>query len=129
MSTVTPSLRFAQRVFTTAGVYGLLVLLPMYFMEERIGRDTPPAITHPEHFYGFIGTALVFQLVFLVIARDPQRYRALMPVAVLEKLAFGVPVWLLFAQGRVAPSVVAAGSIDLLLGVCFVVAYLKTPPA
>ena len=118
--------RFAQRVFATAGIYGILVLAPMYFLEERIGRDTPPAITHPEHFYGFIGTALVFQLVFLVIARDPQRYRALMPVAVLEKLAFGLPVWLLFAQGRVASSVVAAGSIDLLLGVFFVLAYFKT---
>lgn len=121
------STRFATRVFNVAGIYGLLVLLPMYFMEARIGRDTPPAITHPEHFYGFIGTALVFQLVFLVIARAPLRYRALMLVSVLEKLAFGVPVWLLFAQGRVAPSVVAAGSVDLLLGVFFVLAYLKTP--
>ena len=32
---------FAKRVFLIAGVYGLLVLVPQYFMEERIGRDTP----------------------------------------------------------------------------------------
>ena len=40
--------RFASRVFRIAAIYGLIVLLPQYFMEGRIGRDTPPPITHPE---------------------------------------------------------------------------------
>jgi hypothetical protein len=38
---------FARRVFLIAGIYGLLVLLPLSFMEGRIGRDQPPPITHP----------------------------------------------------------------------------------
>jgi hypothetical protein len=29
----------ARLVFNIAGVYGLLVLPPLYFLEERIGRD------------------------------------------------------------------------------------------
>jgi hypothetical protein len=51
-------LRFARVVFLVAGIYGILVLLPQYFLEERIGIDSPPPITHPEHFYGFVGVAL-----------------------------------------------------------------------
>lgn len=31
--------RFAQRVFTWSGIYGLIVLTPQYFMASRIGRD------------------------------------------------------------------------------------------
>src|SRR3712207_4414010 len=94
--------RFPSLVFRIAGIYGIVVLLPQYFLEERIGRDYPPPITHPEHFYGFVGLALVWQLVFLLIARDVRRYRALMPLAVLEKLAFGVPALALYAGGRLA---------------------------
>ena len=60
-------MRFAKIVFTTAAAWGFLVLPPMYFLEQKIGRDTPPAITHPEYFYGFIGIALAWQLAFFII--------------------------------------------------------------
>ena len=67
--------RFARRVFTVAGIYGLIVMVPQYFLAAQISRDTPPAITHLEYFYGFIGLAVAWQLVFLLIGRDPERYR------------------------------------------------------
>jgi hypothetical protein len=118
---------FARRTFRIAGVYGLLVLLPLYFLEARIGRDTPPPITHPEHFYGFVGVAVAWQVAFLVIARDPVRFRPLMIAGVLEKASFGVPAVALWLGGRLATSVLAFGLIDLALGVLFVVAYLRTP--
>ena len=51
-------MRFARVVYFIAGIYGLLVLLPQYFLEEKTGRDFPPAITHPEFFYGFIAVAV-----------------------------------------------------------------------
>ena len=121
--------RFPSRVFTGAAVYGILVLAPQYVMEARVGRDFPPPVTHPEHFYGFIGVALAWQLAFLVIARDVRRFRPLMPVAVLEKVAFGVPALLLYAQGRLALPVAAAGAFDLVLGALFLLAYRATPPA
>ena len=119
-------MNFARRVFLTAAVYGILVLAPQYFMADRIGRDFPPPMTHLEHFYGFIGLALVWQFVFILIARDPVRYRPIMPVAVLEKLAFGVPAVVLYLQGRLAVPVLGAGLIDLVLAVLFLTAFRLT---
>ena len=116
---------FARRVFTIAGIYGIVVLLPQYFLEDRIGRDNPPPITHAENFYGFIGTALAWQVLFLLIARDPVRYRPMMPVAVLEKLAFSGAAVVLFAQGRLAASLLGFGLVDLTFAVLFVAAYLR----
>jgi hypothetical protein len=80
---------FARRLFLIAGIYGLVVLTPQYLLEGRIGRDYPPAITHPEYFYGFVGLGVAWQLAFLVIARDPSRFRPMMVPAVVEKLTFG----------------------------------------
>jgi hypothetical protein len=117
----------AKRVFVIAGVYGVLVLVPQYFMEGRIGRDFPPPITHPEHFYGFIGVALAWQVLFFVIARDPVRYRGAMVPAILEKLAFGVAAIVLFAQGRLAAPVLGAGVIDLILATLFAISLRATP--
>ena len=119
---------FAKRVYTIAGIYGLIVMLPQYFLEDRIGRDYPPPITHPEYFCGFVGITIVWQIAFLVIARDPARYRPLMPVTVLEKLAFSIPAILLYRDGRVASAVLFFAGLDLVLGVLFALAYLRTPP-
>lgn len=117
---------FAKRVFFLAGVYGILALTPMYFLEARLGRDFPPPITHPEHFYGFVGVALAWQVLFLVVARDPVRYRLVMLPSILEKLAFGVAVWVLFFQGRVAPLMIGPASVDLILAALFAMAYWRT---
>jgi hypothetical protein len=121
--------RFARRVFTGAGIYGLIVMLPQYFLAARIGRDTPPPITHQEYFYGFVGLAVAWQLVFLTIGRDPERYRPLMIPAVLEKLAFGVPAIVLFAQGSLPGSVLFFGLLDLVLGALFVASWRSTASA
>ena len=120
-------MQFARRVFLIAAVYGVLVLAPQYFMEAKVGRDFPPPITHPEHFYGFIGVALAWQVLFVIIARDPVRYRPVMPVAVLEKLGFGVAAVVLFAQGRLHAAVLGAGLIDLVLAALFIAAFRLTP--
>ena len=119
-------MKFAKIVYYVAGIYGIIALLPQYFMEAKNGRDYPPAITHPEYYYGFVGVALVFQFVFLIMARDPLKYRALMPITVLEKLSFGVPAIILYWQNRLAFPLLAAGLIDLFLGALFVAAYIKT---
>lgn len=121
--------KFARRVFLLAGVIGLVTLVPQYFMEGRIGRDFPPPITHPEHFYGFVGVGTVWQILFLIISRDPVRLRPAMPAAVLEKLSFGVPVIVLYLQGRVPALLLGFGLFDLFLGVLFVVSYRRTAGA
>lgn len=120
-------MKLARRVFLLAGVYGVAVLVPQYFMESRIGRDFPPAITHPEHFYGFIGVALAWQVAFFLIARDPVRYRPLMGVAILEKVAFGAAAIALYVQDRLVMPVLIAGLFDLVLAALFFLAMRSTP--
>jgi hypothetical protein len=111
---------FAKHLFRIAGIYGLLVLTPQYFLEAKLGRD------YPEHYYGFLGVALAWQLLFLVIARDPVRYRLAMLPAAVEKFAFGLAVGALFLSDRVALGVLAAGCVDLALGSLFLVAFWRT---
>jgi len=119
-------MKFAKVVFLIAGIYGLIVMVPQYFLEARVGRDTPPPITHPEFYYGFIGVTLAWQVVFLIISRDPARFRAIMIPSILEKIVFVIPALILFSQNRLASIVLAPAAFDLLLGVLFVIAFLKT---
>jgi hypothetical protein len=119
---------FAKRVFLGAAIYGLIVLLPQYFLEAKTGRDFPPAITHPEYYYGFVGVAVAWQIVFLIISRDPVRFRPIMLAAIVEKASFGLPAIALFASGRLSAQMLAAGLIDLMLGVLFILAYKRTAP-
>lgn len=116
-------MRFARRVFLVAGVYGVLALLPQYFLEDRIATENPPPIMHPEYFYGFIGVALAWQCAFLLIAHDVRRSRLFMLPATLEKLSFGTAILVLYAQDRVALFVACAGSIDLVFAAFFVLAF------
>ncbi len=120
-------MKFAKRVYAIAGVYGLLVIFPQYFLEAKTGRDFPPAITHPEYFYGFVGLAIVWQVAFLVMASDPFRFRPLMPITVLEKASFGLAAIVLIFQNRIPLPAFIGGMVDLVLGGLFLAAYLKTP--
>ncbi len=119
-------MRFAKAVFLTAGVYGILVLAPMLFLEEQIGRDLPPPITHPDYFYGFVCLALVFQILFVLIAREPARYRLMMIPAMLEKFSYALAVGLLYRQGRAPAVTLGFAMVDLTLGVLFALAFWKT---
>ena len=118
-------MKFAKIVFLVAGIYGLVVLLPLYFMEAQTGRDYPPRITHPEYYYGFVGVAVAWQLAFLVISRDPVRYRSLMIPSIVEKASFGIAVGVLYLQQRVSTFIVGAAMADSILGVLFVIAFFK----
>jgi uncharacterized membrane protein YccC len=121
------AMKLAKIVFWIAGIWGVLVVLPLYFMFDLLGRKDPPPITHPGFFYGFVGAALAWQLAFFVIANDPARYRPLMVPSVFEKFSYAIAVVILVVQGRMRSSDLLFGGIDLLLGVFFVIAYLRTP--
>lgn len=118
-------MKFAKWTFLIAGIYGLLLVAPMLLMEQQLSQNFPPAITHPEYFYGFVIGTTAWQLVFLLIARDPLRYHALMLPAILEK-TYGFVALALFMQGRIPAIVFVTGAIDLLLFALFIIAYLKT---
>ena len=121
-------MRFAKGVFWVAGIWGLLVITPLYFMFELIGRKDPPAITHPGFYYGFVGVALAWQIGFLVIAQDPVRLRPMMIPSMLEKFSYGIAVVALVTLGRMHGSDLVFAGTDLTLGVLFVLAYVGTRP-
>ena len=104
----------------------MIVLLPLYFLEAQTGRDYPPPITHPEYYYGFIGVGVAWQLAFLVISRDPVRFRPLMIPSIVEKASFGIAVAVLYMQHRVSSFMFGAAMADSLLGVLFVFAFFSS---
>ena len=119
-------MKFAKVVFWIAGIWGLLIITPLYFMFDLIGRKDPPPITHPGFFYGFVGLALAWQVAFLFIARDPVRYRPLMIPSMIEKFSYGAAIVILVLQARMHSSDLVFAGMDLVLGVLFVMAYVKT---
>jgi hypothetical protein len=118
--------RFAKIAFWIAGIWGVLVITPLYFLFDLIGRADPPTITHPGFFYGFAGVALAWQIAFIFIATDPPRYRPLMIPSIFEKVSYGGAVVVLVLQRRMHASDLVFGGVDLLLGVLFAIAYFRT---
>lgn len=119
-------MRFARIVFWIAAIWGVLVLTPLYFMFDLIGRKDPPPITHPGFYYGFVGVGLVWQIAFFFIARDPIRLRPMMIPSVLEKFIYVASLLILFLQTRVHGSDMVLAIVDLTLGVLFLISYIKT---
>ena len=122
-------MRFARIVFRVAGIYGLIVVAPLYFLETRYGVDHPPPIAHPEFYYGFVGLCLVFQCLFLLLSTDPVRFRPIMLIGIAEKLCFTIPCAILMVQHRIPMQTVFFSVLDLGWAVLFWISYLKTPRA
>ncbi len=119
-------MKFAKIIFWIAGIWGVLVFTPLYFMFDLIGLKDPPPITHPAFYYGFVSVGLAYQLVFFVIARDPVRFRPMMIPSVLEKFGYGASLIVLYLQHRLHSQDLALGGVDLLFGVLFLTAFFKT---
>jgi hypothetical protein len=120
-------MRFAKRVFFGAGIWGVAIVTPLYFLYEYIGRHYPPPLTHPDFYYGFVGVTLAWQIAFLLIATDPVRFRPLMPAAMVEKFVYVVTMSALYATGRLQFAQVLVAGPDLVLGILFVAAFVVTP--
>jgi hypothetical protein len=119
-------MKFAKITFLAAGIWGVLVLAPLYFLFNAIGRQDPPPITHPGFYYGFISVGLAFQIVFFFIAHDPVRLRPIMIPSMIEKFGGGTTFVVLYLQHRLRPGDLGLGCVDLLFGLLFVASYLKT---
>ena len=118
-------MKFARYTFLIAGIYGLIVMLPQYFLEQRIAVDSPPAITHPEFFYGFIGVTVAFQFVFLVIGTDPIKYRLMIIPSLVEKFSFVIAVAVLYAASRIGMPIIVGASLDAVLAVLFIISWFR----
>ena len=122
-------MKFARIVFWIAGIWGLLVLAPLYFLFDRVGRQDPPPITHPQFYFGFVGAGLAWQFAFLVIATDPARFRPMIVPAVIEKLSYSCAVAVLYIQGRTSAVQSATAIPDAILFLLFVAAFFKSASA
>jgi hypothetical protein len=119
-------MKFAKIVFWIAAIWGFLVLTPLYFMFHLISTKDPPPITHPGFYYGFIGAGLAWQIAFVLIARDPVRYRPMIIPSIVEKFTYGIAVVILVLQARMHPSDLVFAGADLFWGVMFVIAFALT---
>jgi hypothetical protein len=119
-------MKFAKIVFWCAGIWGILILTPLYFMFDVISRQDPPPITHPAFYYGFVGAGLAWQIGFLIIATNPARFRPFMVAGMIEKFSYGATLIALYLQHRLHRSDLTFGIVDLLFGMLFVIAFLRT---
>src|SRR5216684_3085886 len=97
-------MKFAKIVFWIAGIWGVLVFTPLFFIFNKIGQQDPPPVTHPGFYYGFAIVGMAWQFAFMVIATDPVRYRGIMVPAMLEKFGYAVAIAVLYLQKRVHPA-------------------------
>ena len=121
-------MRFARWTFFIAGVWGIAILTPIFFLVDVSGRLYPPPAEYPHFFYGFLLVALAWQIAFLVIGRDPVRYRLMMLPAILEKLGYVTILAVLYSSGRIAAADAQAAVPDGVLGFLFVAAFIATNP-
>ncbi len=118
------TITFARRLFLTAGIYGVVVVAPLFFLEKELSERYPPAITHPELYYGFVFVTFAWQIVYLMMGRDPLRYRPMLLPAILGKTGFALSALVLFALQRVDAAVAWLAPIDLVLAALFAWAFL-----
>ena len=119
-------MKFAKYVFIAAGVWGIAVLTPLFFLVDITGRPYAAPRDHPHFFYGFLAVALAWQFAFLLIGSDPVRYRLMMIPAFIEKAGYVAVAMLLYNQGRISLDEAGTAIPDSLLLILFVVAFLKT---
>jgi len=119
-------MRFAKVVFISAGIWGMAVLTPLYWLVDVTGRHYSPPADYPHFFYGFISVAMAWQVAFLIIGSSPARFRPLMIPSVLEKFGHVSTLAVLYAGRRISAQDAQAALPDLLLGILFVVACAKT---
>ncbi len=119
-------MRFARMVFLAAGLWGVLIVTPLYFLYDTVGRQYPPPITHPDFYYGFVSVTLAWQVAFLLMGTDPIRFRPLMIAAILEKVGYLATLSTLYLQGRLQFGQLVVVSPDAIFGLLFVAALITT---
>jgi hypothetical protein len=119
-------MRFASIVFRVAAVWGVLVLVPLFFLFNGSGIAGNPPFTYLQAYFGFLCVALAWQLAFWVIGSDPVRFRPLMIPAMVEKFGFVLALAVLYARSRIGTDELLPALPDFVLGLLFVAAYVKT---
>ena len=119
-------MRFAKLIFIVAGIWGIAVLTPLYWLVDVTGRPYAAPADYPHFYYGFLTVAMAWQIAFLLIGTNPARYRLLMLPAMLEKLGYVGTLIVMYVNGRIPVADTGPVVPDLLLGVLFIVAFAGT---
>lgn len=110
-------MKFARWSFLLAALYGLTAI------GLSIVMPTLTAATFSQ--FAFAGAAGATQPLYLLIATDPHRYRATIPVGIASKLSFATPAFILYAQGTAPPLLPAFAAIDLALAALFAINFVR----
>jgi len=121
--------RFTKIVFIGAGLWGITVLTPLYFLVDLTGRRYAPPAAYPHFFYGFLSVAMAWQIGFFVIGWNPVRFRPLMIPAIVEKLGYILTVAVLYGQTRISSADAMAAGPDFVLCLLFMAAFATTRTA
>ncbi|HET7221316.1 MAG TPA: hypothetical protein VFJ02_24845 [Vicinamibacterales bacterium] len=122
-------MKFARIVFTLAGIWGIVVLTPLFWLVDISGRRYPAPSEYQQFFYGFFSVAWAWQIAFLVIGSNPVRFRPLMIPSMIEKFGYVLLVTVLYSQAQIPPEDAMPAVPDLILGILFVAAFVKTRAA
>jgi hypothetical protein len=118
-------MKLARCVFLTAGILGLLPVVPLAYaamVNEQI--MLPDVGSASLFFYGFVFQYVCWQILYIVLARDPVRYRPMMILAFLAQVIAPLyPAWLYLYGFRLWISIVV---VDLVLAMLFLVAFWLT---
>ena len=119
-------MRLAKIIFIGAGIWGIAVLTPLYWLVDISGRHYAPPNDYPQFFYGFIGVAIAWQIAFLVIGSNPARFRMLMIPAMIEKFGYISTLILMYGRSQISSIDVQPAVPDGLIGLLFIVAFWAT---
>lgn len=122
-------MKFAKVVFVCAGIWGIGVLTPLYWLVDVSGRRYGVPTEYPQFYYGFLSVAMAWQIAFLIIGSNPARFRMLMIPGIIEKLGYVVGLSLLYQQARVTWADAQAAVPDFALAILMMLAFVKTRPS
>lgn len=122
-------MKFAKVVFVGAGMWGIGVLTPLYWLVDVSGRRYGVPTEYPQFYYGFLSVAMAWQIAFLIIGSNPARFRMLMIPGIIEKLGYVVPLVVLYQQARVTWADAQAAVPDFALAILMMLAFVKTRPS
>lgn len=112
-------------MFIGAGIWGIVVLTPLYWLVDLTGRAYSPPADYPHFFYGFLSVAMAWQIAFLVIGSNPVRFWPLMIPSAVEKFGHVAGVAAMYAQARISTVDAQAAGPDVVLGTLFSVALVR----
>ena len=115
-------MKFAKWVLIVGGIFGLLAIIPLYFIENQIA----PGLNYPEFYYGFIGINILWQILYIYISTNLSRFRPIILFAFFVKILGVISIsWLILTE-RTETWWYGIIISDLILAIMFVTAYRIT---